>query len=250
MLRGLYLAHTGMLTQQRRMDVVTNNLANATTAGFKQDDLLSRSFEAQLISRLEDPAVMGTPTPVGTFSQGVHIDEIATSFEQGALEETGLATDLALSGDALFAVETPAGERYTRSGNFKVSAAGILTTQEGWPVLGTEGPLNIGQNGFAVSPSGRIQTPDGSLQLRLVEFDNPQGLRKEGANLYSNFDATIKETAGTSEVRQGFLESSNVDLSSQMASMIEIYRSHEINQRMVKIFDEKLGKSVNEIGRL
>ncbi len=79
---------------------------------------------------------------------------------------------------------------------------------------------------------------------------NPQGLRKEGANLYSMYDTTIRETAGASQVRQGFLESSNVDLSSQMASMIEIYRSHEINQRMVKIFDEKLGKSVNEIGRL
>ena len=250
MLRGLYLAHTGMLTQQRRMDVVTNNLANATTAGFKQDDLLSRSFEAELIGRLEDPAMMSTATPVGTFSHGVHIDEVATSFEQGSLEETGLATDLALSGDAFFAMATPAGERYTRAGNFKVSAAGVLTTQEGWPVLGPDGPLNIGQNGFAVSPSGRIQTPGGSLQLRLVEFENPQGLRKEGANLYSNFDATIRETAGTSEVRQGFLESSNVDLSSQMASMIEIYRSHEINQRMVKIFDEKLGKSVNEIGRI
>jgi len=100
MLRGLYLAHTGMLTQQRRMDVVTNNLANATTAGFKQDDLLSRSFEEELISRMDDPALMGSATPVGTFSQGVHIDEVATSFEQGALEETGRATDLALSGDA------------------------------------------------------------------------------------------------------------------------------------------------------
>jgi flagellar basal-body rod protein FlgG len=176
MLRGLYLAHTGMLTQQRRMDVVTNNLANATTAGFKQDDLLSRSFEAELIGRLEDPAMMSTATPVGTFSHGVHIDEVATSFEQGSLEETGLATDLALSGDAFFAVATPTGERYTRAGNFKVSAAGVLTTQEGWPVLGPDGPLNIGQNGFAVSPSGRIQTPGGSLQLRLVEFEKPAGV--------------------------------------------------------------------------
>jgi flagellar basal-body rod protein FlgG len=248
MLRGLYLANTGMLTQQRRMDVVTNNLANASTVGFRQDDLLPRSFAAELVSRLDDPALAGPA--VGSLDHGIHVDEVVTDFSAGPVEETGLPTDLALTGPAFFAVQTPAGERYTRAGNFKVTADGLLTTQDGYPVLAENGPAQVGSADFTVSSTGRIQSAAGETQLRLVQFADPTGLRKEGNNLFLNLNAGAPDGQATAGVRQGCLEGSNVDLASQMTRMVEIYRSHEINQRMIKIFDEKLGRSVNDIGRI
>ena len=114
MIRGLYIAATGMLSQQRRMDVVTNNLANADTAGFKEDQLLVRSFNDMMIERLNDPAVVGHSAEVGPLGSGIHVDEVATRHESGPMEETGLNTDLALFGDGYFVIQTPAGERYTR----------------------------------------------------------------------------------------------------------------------------------------
>lgn len=248
MLRGLYLATTGMLTQQKRMDVVTNNLANAMTPGFKEDGLVVRSFEDLLISRMEGSGQTRTDL-IGPLSTGVHADIVRTVLTDGPMEETGRQTDLALSGNTYFAIQTPDGERYTQAGNFQISADGVLTTHEGYPVLGMNGPLRVGQTGFIVRPDGSVTTSEGEDRLRLVEFPNTDGMRKEGSNRVAHAGARL---IGQLEdrVRQGFLEGSNVDLSRQMTDMIEIYRSHEINQRMIRLFDEKLGKSVSEIGRL
>ena len=249
MIRGLYIAATGMLSQQRRMDVVTNNLANADTVGFKEDQLLTRSFDDMMIERLNDPSVIGRSAPLGPLSPGIHVDQVATRHGGGPLEETNLSTDLAILGDGYFVVNTPDGERYTRSGQFAVSADGFLITAEGHQVQGTAGPVFVGGSQFTVSPDGRVQSPFGLTGLQLVNFENTDGLRKEGSNLYSNFDAGA-QAAAEAQVRQGFLEGSNVDLTRQVTQMIEIQRSHEINQRVIKMMDERLGKAVNDIGRL
>ena len=249
MIRGLYIATTGMLSQQRRMDVLTNNLANAETTGYKEDQLLVRSFDDMLIERINDPAVVGYSAQVGPLSPGIHVDEVATRHGEGPLEETNLSTDLALTGSGYFVVNTPDGERYTRSGQFAVSADGFLITAEGHQVQGQDGPVFVGGSQFTVETDGRVTSPFGITQLRLVDFEDPTGLRKEGSNLYSDFAAGLQEEA-QAQVRQGFLEGSNVDLSRQMTQMIEIQRSHEINQRIVKMMDERLGKAVNDIGRL
>jgi flagellar basal-body rod protein FlgG len=245
MLRGLYTSTNGMLTQQKRMDVVTQNLANASTIGYKSDNLVTRSFADQMISRLGEDAAA-----VGPLNTGIHIDEIITSFRQGTLGQTGLATDLALTGDAYFTVQTPAGERLTRSGQFTISATGYLTTPEGHAVLGMDGPLHVGSESFVVTPDGRVTTATGTNRIRLVGVADSQGLRKEGISLYQAAAANLVAPPAETEVRQGFLEGSNVDLSAQMVDMVDIYRSHEINQRMVRIFDDKLGKATSEIGRL
>jgi flagellar basal-body rod protein FlgF len=250
MLRGLYTAATGMLTQQRRMDVVTNNLANAATPGFKEDNLLTRSFAEQLIERMDDPAIFNPGDLVGPLGNGIHIDEIAISFAQGPLAETRLQTDIAIGGEAFFVVGTPAGERYTRSGNFKVSSDGFLNTQDGWPVMGQNGHVKVGTGGFSITADGTVRSAAGTDRLRLVGFDDVQGLRKDGTSRYRNYNANLQDATQDIKVSQGWLEQSNVDLSHQVVDMIAIQRSHEINQRIIKIYDEKLGKTVNELGRV
>jgi len=248
MLRGLFMAATGMLTQQKRMDVVTNNLANATTTGFKEDGLVVRSFGDLMISRM-DGSGQRPAEPVGPLGTGIHADRVRTVLTDGPLEETGRQTDLALSGQVFFAIETPEGERYTRAGNFQISADGMLVTHDGHPVLGRNGPLRVGSGSFTVRSDGTVTSAEGEDRIRLVGFPDPAVMRKEGGNRYAHDgERPIDQTDGL--VRQGFLEGSNVDLSRQMTDMIEIYRSHEINQRMIRLFDEKLGKAVNEIGRL
>lgn len=249
MIRGLYIAATGMQTQKNRLDVVTNNLANAGTTGFKEDTLVSRSFQDVLVSRMEDPAVVSERSVVGPMNNGVHIDEIRTSFANGSLKETGLTTDLALLGDGFFAVLTPDGERYTRAGNFAVSADGQLTTIDGHLVLGQDGPVRVGNTAFSINGSGEVQSDNGIDQLRLVRFADNGGLRKEGSGLFTNYDTTIDQAAPP-QVRQGYLENANVDLTSQVVNMITIQRNFELNQRVLKIMDERLGRAVNDIGKL
>lgn len=250
MIRGLYTATTGMLTQEKRMDVVVNNLANATTVGFKQDSLISSSFADLLIERINDPAIVQKSQEVGPFSHGIHVDEVATLFSPGAYQETQLDTDLALVGEGYFMVQTAAGERLTRAGNFQVDAAGYLVTSSGQQVLGQNGAVRIGQSDFSVDNAGNISVDGPVIEtLRLVTVPDETRLRKEGGNLFSLMDGAATPTAAV-QVRQGYLESSNVDLSAQMVNMIEIQRSYEINQRVVKIMDEKLGRGVNEIGKI
>ncbi len=247
--RGLYTATTAMMSQRKRMDVVTNNLANAATAGFKEDTLLTRSFKDVLIERLNDPAIVGCPSEVGLYNAGTHIDMISTSFASGVLEETGRNADLALEGNGFFAVETPEGERYTRSGQFQVSAAGELVTQGGNRVLGANGPIRVDSTAFTIASDGTVQSAAGADRIRLVSFADPGVLRKQGGGLYSAYGGEPAPDTAT-KVRQGYLEGSNVDLAGQMVDMIEITRSHELNQRIVRMMDEKLGKSANDIGRL
>jgi flagellar basal-body rod protein FlgG len=165
------------------------------------------------------------------------------------IEQTGVPTDFAIEGDGFFVVNTPQGERYTRTGAWSVSPAGELVTQEGYKVQGENGAINILNASFTVDSNGNVTSMAGTDKIRLVNFDDLSGLRKEGNNLYSSNTAQIiPGTPGT--IKQGCLEGSNVDLSKQMVDMIEISRSFEINQRMIRMQDEKLGKSVSEIGRL
>ena len=251
MLRSLYIAATGMLVQRKKMDVITNNITNIETNGYKRDQLISRSFKDMLITRINDPAVVSYSTAIGSQNTGVHIDEVATDFTQGNLEDTGRLSDLALQGPGFFAVNTPGGERYTRDGSFSVNSEGYLVTADGNYVMGVSGRIRVGTGKFSVSDQGVVTvngTPAG--KLKIVTFADTAGLRKEGNNLYANYNTQIvAATAGTS-VKQGTLEGSNVDIAREMVDMISVSRFYETNQRMVKMLDESLGKAVNEVGRV
>lgn len=251
MLRSLYIAATGMLVQRKKMDVITNNITNIETTGYKRDQLISRSFKDMLITRINDPAVVNYSTPIGNQNTGVHIDEVSTDFSQGNMEDTGKLTDLALQGPGFFTVSTPGGERYTRDGSFGVNSEGYLVTSDGNYVMGVSGKIRVGTGKFNVSGQGVVTvngTPAG--KLKIVTFADAKGLRKEGNNLYANYNAQTVATTAETSVKQGYLEGSNVDIAREMVDMISVSRLYDTNQRMVKMLDQSLDKAVNEVGRV
>ncbi len=251
MIRSMYIAGTGMLVQRKKMDVVVNNIVNAETTGYKSDRLLSRSFNDMMIDRINDPSVLNYSTEIGPLNTGVHIDEVLTGFAQGDLEDTGKATDLALQGDGFFVVSTPAGNRYTRDGNFSVSSQGYLVNSDGYPVVGSRGMVYVGNGGFSVDAKGNVTVGNNTVnQLQIVSFADVNSLRKIGNNLYMNYGGSAIIPAGGTTVKQGSLEGSNVDLADQMVEMLQISRSYEANQRIVQMLDETLGKAVNDVGKV
>ncbi len=250
MLRSLYTAGTAMLAQSRRMDVITNNLTNVETRGFRSDTLVNQSFRDMLISRINDPSVHQYSN-VGPHNTGIHIDRVYTSFAPGPLEQTGLATDFALPGDGFFVVQTQRGERYTRAGEFSVDANGDLVTPLGDYVMGLAGRINVGSANFAVSLDGIVSVGGVPIdRLRTVTFADNGVLRKDQNNLFFNFDPAGAPAVNTlMEVRQGYLEGANVDTTKEVVNMIEVERSYEINQRILRMLDESLGRAVNDIAR-
>ena len=251
MLRSLYTAGTAMLTQSRQMDVISNNLTNVETAGFKSDNLMSQSFRDMLISRVSDPYVYKS-SGVGPHNTGIHIDRVFTSFAQGPLENTTLNTDLALAGDGFFVINTPDGERYTRAGCFTTDQDGYLVTPLGMYVMGYDGPIQVGDDRFSVSLDG-IVASDGEVlgRLRIVTFPDNGALRKDKDSLFYNIDpAGNQPVNSTVAIRQGFLEGSNVDTAREMVRLITVYRSYEANQRILGMLDESLGRAVNDIAKV
>ena len=257
MLRSHYIAASGMLLQRRKMEVITNNIVNVETSGYKRDNLISRSFDDEMIIRIHD--INGGVAPhrivnrrrnVGPLDFGVHVDYIDTDYAQGYLETTELPTDFALIGDAFFVLQTPGGVRYSRSGALTVNAEGYLTNADGYYVQGVNGAIFTGGLDFAVDELGNI-TVDGEYvdTFDLVNFTDPQALRKQGNNLYSG-PAGAAQPATDYRIRQFTLESSNVEIAREMVDMMMVYRAYETNQRILTMIDETVGKAVNEIARL
>lgn len=246
MIRGLYTAVSGMITQEAKQDVVTNNLANVNTIGFKVDNLATKSFKEVLLSN-RDKIVNGKNVKVniGTMNFGSKIDEVATSFTQGTLDKTDKETDFAINGRGFFVVERSNGintERYyTRDGHFHVNSQGFLVNDSGDNVIGIntgtgqEGPININVN--------RLD----QFNMMLVDFQDYNSLSKIGDNMYSGEGQQI---AANGEIKQYSLEKSNVNITREMIEMMNVMRTFETNQKIIQSLDETLGKAANEIGRV
>lgn len=251
MIRGWYIGSSGMNAQQTRLDAISNNLANADTTGFKRDIAVSKSFPELLMRRMGDDGVYETPfgsadvAPIiGKIGLGVETNELYTDFEQGSFKQTSTHTDMALSGEGFFAVETPSGERYTRNGNFLVGKEGILVTKEGYPVLGEKGYIQVADDRFTVNQDGMVYS-ENDMQLidrfKIVRFDNERYLQKMGSSLYKDTDITgpayIAEGKERPVVMQSYVETSNVNVVNEMVSMIEVNRAYEANQKTIQAQD-------------
>lgn len=248
--RGLYTAGTAMLTLQKQMDVVANNFANLQTVGFKEDSMVSRSFNDMLISRINDTNMVNTYTEVGPHNLGIHVDQVITNFVTGSLTQTDKNTDMAIDGDGFFVVQTPQGERYTRNGEFALTRDGMLITNDGYPVMGENGVINVGNGDFSVNTSGDVMV-NGNIvdRIRLVRFNDNGGLRKEGNNLYNNFSAGAALNSDAL-IRQNMIETSNVSMIDSVVDMMTIYRNYESNQKVIQIIDGTLNKAANDLGRI
>lgn len=272
MLRGFYTAASGMIAQQRHQELVSNNIANANTPGYKADQGVLRSFPEMLIRQMGSkniPTTNGLKLPVnrpiGSLHTGVYAQESIPNFSQGDIRETGMFTDLALvdndlpneTGGVFFTVQNADGDvRYTRNGNFTVDAEGFITTNEGYYVLNQTGnPIQTNGLEFTVTANGVVQGDGINAPLGIVYIANTNELIKEENDLLSaeagNVNAVNPDAAGANfTVHQQHLESSNVNAMQSMTDMMNAYRSFEMNQRVLKAYDESMGKAVNDIARL
>lgn len=261
MVRGLYAAWTGMVNEQRRLDVISNNMANSNTIGYKKQNVTSQSFDDELTVRINDNNRDTTSKyPIGYMNLGVRIGETYHDFSQGSLRETGNTYDLALGGDGFFTIQTTnkQGEttiKYTRDGSFTVNTEGYLVTKDGDYVLDTNGeriqiPGAQTAQKVVFDENGNVFVDDQQIAtLGIVAFENPQALLLYGENMY---DATAAAglQASTATVHQGYLEMSNTNVIEEMVDMITITRAYEAGQKMVQTVDSTLQKAVNEIGKV
>ncbi len=259
MLRGLYSSTAGMNVQQARVEKISNNLANASTPGYKKDEVLLQSFPERLLiqqgglKRKTGLPVSAPVAAIGPLGNGSLISGTATDFGAGLLQETGNSTDIAIIGPGFFVVGAPGqadpdNVYYTRSGNFQVDTEGYLTFNGKYRVLGQAGPIRVGSDKFTVSADGSIE--DGGTvvdRLRLVEFDNRDDLSKAGEGLFNGPPDNAGQAAGTT-VEQGKLEMSNVNIIEEIAQSIAVMRAYEANQRIIQNYDDILNKTVNQVG--
>lgn len=249
MLRSLYIAGTGMITQRSKMNVIVNNITNSDTVGYRKDQVVSRSFSDMLLERLNDPSIINQRY-VGPLAPGVHIDEIQTEFQQGPIQLTDIQTDLAIEGTGYFTVTTPQGERYTRAGNFNVDHEGALVTQEGYYVQGTNGQrIMVGTDDFTVNADGAVFANGQQVgALRIVQFSDDSVLRKEGSSLLYPYNGEAPVQATGYSILQGALEGSNVDVAREVTDMLLTNRVYESSQKILSMVDESLAQTM-EMGR-
>ncbi len=246
MIRGLYTAATGMMVQRNKMDTLTNNLVNAETTGYKKETLVSSTFTEVMLDRLSDSGDNG----IGSYAYGNRVDQQYIDFSQGSLEETGKATDLAIIGDGFFVVQTAAGDRYTRAGNFAVDGEGYLVNGDGCYVLGRQGRIQAGGADFIVQADGAVLVDGAAVDtLRIETFTDLNVLRKQGDNLYYGYGDAAAVNATGFQVSQGVQENSNMDVVSGMVELLTLYRKYEANQKVVTMTNETLSMAVN-LGKL
>lgn len=241
MIRGIYIAASGLLAESARQDVIANNLANATTTGFKRSDSIASPFREML---LRSQGMPGRPE-VGAMEMGAQVQGVRMIDSQGALRFTGNTLDMALVGTGHFTVDTPAGRRYTRDGSFGLDTAGRLVTKEGNAVLDANGrPIVLDRGELRIGIDGTI-TQGGAVKGRmLLTALDPASVRQESQNLLGG---TPRGTP-TAEVRQNHLESSTVNVVSEMVALIRVMRSFESNQKAVQSHDEALQASISKVG--
>jgi flagellar basal-body rod protein FlgF/flagellar basal-body rod protein FlgG len=225
----LLIGLSRQVTLERQMDVIANNVANVTTNGFKADRSLFQEY--LMPTAREDNFAAGRDRKLS------HVLDRATfrDMAQGSLDQTKNPLDVAINGDGMFAVQTPAGERYTRDGSFQIDNQGQLVTASGYPVLGNNGPIRFQQTDkqIGISADGTVTVLEGTnridsirSKLRIVNFSQPQRLKKEGANLYSLGEGNAAQPDTKSTLAQGFIERSNVNAVTEMSRMIEINRMY------------------------
>jgi len=246
-----------MEAQQLNLDVISNNLANVNTAGFKKSKIEFQDLLYDTTQSAGAEQSNGNQLPTG-LQIGHGSRAVATSkvFTEGELTQTGERLDIAIQGDGFFQVQMPDGTlAYTRDGALKTAANGQITTSDGLSVQGGFQPIAVGTTGITVSPDGTVTVNSASgntnFQVQLVRFANPAGLQSIGRNLYTETPASGTPETGTpnqngfGSLQQGYLEMSNVKVVEEMVNMIIAQRAYEVNSKAVQASDEMMQQSNN-----
>jgi len=253
----IYIAAAGALASEKRLQLISNNLANSNTVGFKMDRanfklINPADLPSQTAQNSSDLAASRAHLFWNNFS-------MYTDHSNGALKRTDNDFDLALVGKGFFCVQTPDGVQYTRKGDFTLNSEGVLVTRNGWPVLGDGGEITIDSTEnphkyakFAVDEQGNVSMDGKQVDsLRIVEFAELNRLTKAGDTLFKPPAAGPGETkAENIRVSQGFIELSNVDSVKMMTEMIEVLRGYESYQKVIQSADETYSQAINQVGSL
>ena len=242
---GLYAALSGNLAAMRRLDILSNNLANVNTPGFKKERML---FESLLASVKNSTSPPGTPTDAPVLAA----DRVITDYSPGPLKETGNPLDLAIEGDGFFVVNTPNGPAYTRQGNFRRDQAGRIVTVDGYELQGTGGPITITGGKVDVDARGQVSVDGAQVgTLQIVDFPHPYALDKAGNGLFVPSDPQNTPQATTAaRISQGFIEQSNVNTIQEMVELIETNRFFEMCSKAVKSYDDLTARAANDLGKV
>ncbi len=255
MIRSLYTAVSGMIATENKQNTVVNNMTNANTIGYKADNLVTKSFDDVLIQNQQKTGDSTYKTrKIGKMSLGVAIDGVVTRFDQGDLKQTDIKSNFAINGSGFFAIQTADGVKYTRDGQFSVNNQGYLVNSSGDFVLGINnntgalGPINVGNSDYVLDANNNIVINGVATQkIAIADFADYTQLEKVGDNYY---EIDENPTFIQGDVRQGFLETSNVNILNEMVDMISVMRNFETNQKFVGMIDETLDKAANQIGKV
>ena len=256
MINSLWIAKTGMEAQQTQLDVISHNLANVSTTGFKRSNAVFEDLMYQNLRQVGANSSEQSQLPTG-LQLGLGVRTVATSrsFTQGSMQQTSNQLDVAIKGNGFFQVTQPDGTiGYTRDGSFQVDAQGRLVTSSGLPVANgiTVPPsatnVSIAADGTVSATLPNNPTPQNIGSLALANFVNPAGLEPRGDNLYAETAASGQPNGGTAgtnglgTVMQGFLETSNVNVVQELVSMIQTQRAYEMNSKAIQTSDQMLQK--------
>ncbi len=259
MMRSLFTAASGLSAQQANVDVISNNLSNVNTTGFKR---FRANFEDLFYQQLRS---VGTNTDQNTLSPsgvqvglGTRVASTQMVHTQGSLTSSERDLDVAIEGRGFFRVTLPDGRTaYTRSGNFSLDSKGTLVTETGYPLEGSM-TVDVNYDKISISPQGMVQytipgnaAPQGNYQMQISTFLNPEGMEVAGQNLF--FETTSSGTpttgkpgdGGAGVLRQDFLEASNVDLARELVTLIVAQRSYEVNSKAITASDQMLQTLTN-----
>ena len=256
MINSLWVAKTGMQAQQTQLDVISHNLANVSTNGFKRGQANFEDLMYQNLRQVGAASSEQTQLPTG-LQLGLGVRTVATSrdFSQGKIQETGNNLDVTIDGNGFFQVQMPdGGIGYSRDGSFKLNPAGQLVTTGGYLVSGgITIPTGVPLSDITISKSGQVSVKAGTGstlvgQIELASFTNPAGLEPKGQNLFTETPASGAPTTGApgstglGSVLQGYVESSNVNVVQELVNMIQTQRAYEMNSKAIQTSDQMLQK--------
>jgi flagellar basal-body rod protein FlgG len=263
MINGIYTSASGMNAEMEKMDVVANNLANASTTGFKKDEAVFTSFPNTLIHRINDRLDQGPAFPVtaqaapilGIVGHGVQTEDVVTNFSDGSVVATNNPLDLALRGNALFTLQRSDGSlAYTRSGSFTMNSDGQLCTKDGDLVLGQGAQaITVSGGNVVVDSSGKVSVDAQETGRLLFSNWDPTRFSKLGEGLYTRSEAPLEAlTDGApvkATVQQGFLEQANIQVVREMVNLITVSRSYEANSKALQLQNQTLDQVINQVGK-
>jgi flagellar basal-body rod protein FlgG len=248
-INGIFISSAALNVQQKRLDLLSQDLENINTCGYKKRSLIVENSFKDLINENTENLWRNESEKISDLDYDSLVPFAAqgyTDFSPAVAKETNVPTDFILNSEGFFVIQTPDREQYTRNGLFSIDTDGYLVTMSGNRVLGKDGPLKVDKRDFFLAKDGSI-TVDGQSagKIKVVTFEEPQLLLDEGSGCFSqpSQGAGLKDEENP-QISQGFLEQANVDFVDDMVNMIEISRAYEANQRVIRTQDDLLGKTI------